>query len=592
MRTALIPVLAFAAVAAHAQQPSPQPTVLTGSFQALPLEDIDLAIRVLPVRSQSLVLGSLADVLKLDPSVDVQEWAPAGVQAGVSIRGAGFSRTLVLWNGLRLNSVQSARFDMGLPAPLDAVSKVEVLRGAASALYGSDAEGGVVNVISEPPPGDEFRLRTAMGNQGINQQAASAAFGGRRFSEQLSFARDFSSGFQPDRDYRNLQFASSTRLETKLGTTGIAAAYTDHPFGAAEFYGAPNSWEDSKTWFAGLQQQIGGPTTASVGFRRHSDLFVLDRDQPGTSAAHNADETLQLGLRRGQELSASATLFYGVETLHESVAGSLGRHSRTREAVYGAFVLRVPKRFFLSISTREEIYGSLSSALAPAVSGALWLSPKLKLRASGSRAFRIANYSELYEQSPVALGSPGLLPERSWTYEAGRDWVPSSKVRGDLTLFQRRLQDGIDYYRATPADLWRAMNLPNLTFTGVEAALHVAPARWQSFDFRYTWLEGLQSTLPMSATLYSANYAANSAVATWQANPKGNFILRTRLGLADRRTRDAYALWDLYLALSRGKVHPFLQFSNLANTSYQEVLGVAMPGRTVIGGVDLVFRKR
>jgi len=75
-------------------------------------------------------------------------------------------------------------------------------------------------------------------------------------------------------------------------------------------------------------------------------------------------------------------------------------------------------------------------------------------------------------------------------------------------------------------------------------------------------------------------------------NPKGNFVLRTRVGVVDRRARDTYVLWDLYAALSRGKVHPFLQFSNLANTSYQEILGVPMPSRTVIGGVDVLLRKR
>lgn len=592
MRTKFILCLALTLAAAQAQQQT-QTVVVTGTFEPLTLEEIDRAIRVLPVRSQSLVLNSLVDLLRLDPSVDLQERAPGGVQTDVSIRGASFGQTLVLLNGQRLNDPQSGHHNMDIPVPMDAVSRMEVLRGSGSTMYGSDAVGGVINVIAEPPAGTELRLRTALGNQGINQQRASAAFGNRTFSEQLSFARDFSSGFQPDRDYRNLQFASTTRLVSKLGTSSVTAAYMDHPFGADQFYGNFNSWEDTKTWFAGLQQTIGEQTTVSLSFRRHSDWFVLYRDRPELFDNHTADESFQAALRRRQEVSSAITLFYGVETLHESIVSTnLGDHSRTRGAAYAAMDFRALKRFSLSIAAREEIYGSFSHALSPTVSGAVWLSQKLKLRASGSRAFRIPSYTDLYYQDPGNVGNPDLKPESAWTYEAGLDWIPSAKVRGDLTVFQRRLRDGIDYYRTSPDDIWRALNIQNLRFTGVEAALHVTPLRGQNIDFRYTWLEGTQDTIPIGATKYTFNYPANSGVVSWQANLGGKLVLRTRVGVLDRRARDTYALWDLYAASSRGKVHPFLQFSNLANTSYQEILGVPMPGRTVIGGVEVVLRKR
>jgi iron complex outermembrane recepter protein len=198
LRTRFI-VLAFTTALALAQQPS-QTVVVTGTFEPLTLEEIDRAIRVLPARSQSLVLDSLVDLLRLDPSVDLQERAPGGVQTDISIRGAGFGQTLVLLNGQRLNDVQSGHHNMDIPVPLDAVTRVEVLRGSGSTMYGSDAVGGVINIITEPPVGNEFRLRTAVGNQGINQQSASLTFWDRKNSEQLSFSRDFSSGFRTDRD--------------------------------------------------------------------------------------------------------------------------------------------------------------------------------------------------------------------------------------------------------------------------------------------------------------------------------------------------------------------------------------------------------
>jgi iron complex outermembrane receptor protein len=582
---------------AAAQQPSTpadkhETVVVTGTFEPLSLEEMDRAIRVLPARENALVLNSLIDLLRLDPSLDLQERAPDGVQTDLSIRGANFGQTLVLVNGQRMNDVQSGHHNMDIPVPLDSISRIEVLRGSGSTMYGSDAGGGVINVITEPPEGTELRLRTGLGNYGINQQSASLAGTFRQLSEQLSFSRDFSTGFMPDRDYRNLELASTTHLMTGLGAGSLTLAYMDHPFGADQFYGDFNSWEDTKTWFAGVQEAIGDQTTASFGFRRHSDLFVLFRDQPQIYTNHHSDESYQAAVRRHENLSQVATISYGVEALHESIlSNNLGDHSRSRGAAYAAVDFRALRRFSLSVSAREEVYRNFAGTLSPTAAGGFWISPRLKFRASASRAFRVPSYTDLYYQDPGNTGNPNLRPERMWTYEGGLDWIPSARIRGDLTIFERRERDGIDFYRSSPTDIWRALNIQNLDFTGVEASLRVVPASGQTLDFRYTGLSGTQDTLPVGFTKYTFNYPTQSGVIAWEAAIRRTLVLRTRVGVLDRRARDPYGLWDLYAAMNRGRVHPFLRVANITSTRYQEILGVAMPGRTVIGGVELVVLK-
>jgi len=187
-----------------------------------------------------------------------------------------------------------------------------------------------------------------------------------------------------------------TRLATDFGNGSLNLAYMDHPFGADQFYGNFNSWEDTKTWFAGVQQALGAKTSASFSFRRHSDLFVLYRDRPEVFANHHADESYQLAVRRREEMSTATTLYYGVEAFHESIAsGNLGDHARSRVAGYAAADFRALKRFSLTISAREEIYRIFSAAFTPTVAGGVWLSPQWKVRASTSRAFRVPSYTEL-----------------------------------------------------------------------------------------------------------------------------------------------------------------------------------------------------
>jgi iron complex outermembrane receptor protein len=565
--------------------------VVTGTFEPLALDDLDRSLTIMNARGAELVLNTLVDLLRLDPSLDLQERAPNGVQTDLSIRGGSFGQTLVLLNGLRLNDVQTGHHDMDIPVPLDSVSRIETLRGSGSTIYGSDAVAGVVNVIAEPPDKLELRLRAAVGNFGVNQQQVSVSDTFGKLSEQLSFSRDFSSGFIPDRDYRNLQFASTTLYKSSLGTSNVTLAYMDHPFGADQFYGPYPSWENTKTWWAGYSQDLGKETSASFAYRRHSDLFVLFRDDPPIYTNHHADESYQAALRRHQEVASGITISYGGEALHESIVSTnLGDHSRSRGAIYAGIDLRSIPRFSLSIAAREEFYRRYSGEFCPTIAAGYWLSPALKVRGSASRAFRVPSYTDLYYSDPANQGNPNLRPERAWTYEAGLDWVPAGRVTAEAAVFERRLRDGIDYYRTSPTGRWQALNIDSLNFTGVESSVRFAAARHQTLELLYTWLTGVQDTVPFAQTKYNFNYPSSSGIVAWTGDLPGQIGFRSRIGVLNRISQSPYALWDLYAFSSRGKVHPFIQLANITSTSYQEIQGVVMPGRSIVGGVEFLLR--
>jgi iron complex outermembrane recepter protein len=576
-------------IAAPAQSPRRDSIVVTGSWEPLALEEVDRSVTILPARERSLVLNSLADLLQLDPSLDLRRRAPDGIQSDLSIRGSSFGQTLILLNGQRLNDAQSGHHNLDIPVPLESVARIEVLRGSGSTLYGSDAVGGAVNIITEPPEAPEFRLRTAAGNFGVNQQRGTLAFRARTLSEQLTFSRDFSSGFQANRDYRNLALASSTRLTTGLGPSDLTLAWLDRPFGADQFYGNYNSWESTRTWFAGLRQALGKQTSAAFSFRRHSDLFVLYRDRPEAFTNRHTAESWQGSVRRREELGGGASLHYGAEASGESiVSNNLGSHGRNRAAAYAALDFRALRRFSFSLGAREEVWRKWSGQFSPTASAGAWLSRRVKLRTSVSRAFRIPTYTDLYYHDPANLGSPGLRPERAWSYEGGLDLHAGAGVTAGATVFHRRERDGIDYVRRDPADVWRATNIQDLRFTGVETWLGLAPRRGQRIDLRYTGLHGAQDALPGVLSKYVFNYPNHSGTVSWSGS-FGPVLLRTRVGALDRRARGPYALWDMAAAWTAGRVRPFLQFANLSATRYQEIPGVAMPGRSVIGGVELVL---
>ena len=91
---------------------------------------------------------SVADALRLASSIDVRMRGVSGVQSDFAVRGANFGQMLVLVDGVRLNDAQSGHHNGDIPVPLDAVERIEVLYGPGSSLFGADAFGGTVNVIT------------------------------------------------------------------------------------------------------------------------------------------------------------------------------------------------------------------------------------------------------------------------------------------------------------------------------------------------------------------------------------------------------------------------------------------------------------
>ena len=591
-RTVLLSLFLLpAALPVLAQSKVPEPArrdviVVTGTWEPLPLEEADRAVLSLPAREQSILFANVMDLLQLDPSLDLRRRAPAGVQSDLSIRGATFGQTLVLLNGRRMNDPQSGHHSLDIPLPLDAVQAVEVLRGAGSTLYGSDALGGAVNFIPAAPESWQARLRLAGGSFGTQQQFASVSGVIGSIAEHIALSRDFSTGFMPNRDYRNLAASSHTRIRSRLGATGVDLAWADKPFGAQNFYGAYPSWERTKTWFAGLHQNFNEHWEAALSYRRHTDLFYLFRDNPQRYQNHHVADGLHASLRRRDRLGGSATLYTGVESFTDHIESSnLGVHSRARGATYAALDVRALRRFSLSLGLRSESYRGPFDQVSPSLSGGWWANARLRLRASVSRAYRLPTFTDLYYRDPVNRGNAGLRPETAWNYESGADFRPSGRWRLQTTVFHRRDRDGIDYAGTSPLGPWEARNITRLNFTGVEAS---AAWQWrgQVAEWAYTGMRATSTLPPGIYTKYVMNYPVHSGVFSW-TGAVGRLAARTRVGAMERRARAPYAVWDAALAWRGRRVSPFLQATNLTATRYEEILAVRMPGRAFLAGIEL-----
>ncbi|WP_260736250.1 TonB-dependent receptor plug domain-containing protein [Tunturiibacter lichenicola] len=574
--------------------PVAQSISVTTTLEPLPLAESNRSVNLISPRDQPLVSNSVVDLLRQDPSLNLQARAANGVQADLSIRGTTFEQSLILLNGLRINDPETGHLNLDIPVPLDAVTRIDILHGSGSTFYGSDAIGGAVNLLTQPPaPGLNIIASAGGGSYGSIEQHLRASYIDGPVAEQLTGSRDTSDGFIADRNYSSNALASETWLSLKPGTTDILLATSDRPYGANLFYGPYPSWERTKGWFASIQQQLGQQTAASFGYRRHTDLYVLFVDQPDIYENNHITTSYEGALRRADALGSNITLSYGLEADGDSIhSNSLGDHARNQGAGYANLSLRALGRFSLSIGAREEILSSNGSVFSPSVAAAYTLTRTTRLRAAAGHGFRLPTYVDLYYSDPTTIGNPNLKPESSWSYEAGLDWSPTN---GRLTLtatgFRLQQKDTIDYSKLalatdalTFAEPYQAVNIQNLNITGAEATARLRLTTTQQLQFSYTAAHAA-SPPPNLISEYAYNYAAQNALFAWS----GTFhqiAARTQVNVVQRTQHTAYPLWDIALSRNTGHVRPYLRLLNLSNTGYQEIPDVPLQGRTIMAGTE------
>ena len=594
------------ALAQQSPTPAPDPTTpvaqsisVTTTLEPLPLAESDRSVNVISPRDQPLVSNSVVDLLRQDPSLNLQARAGNGVQADLSIRGTTFEQSLILLNGLRINDPETGHLNLDIPIPLDAITRIDILHGSGSTFYGSDAIGGAVNLLTQPPtPGLTVVASAGGGSFYSIEQHLRASYTNGPVAEQLTGSRDTSDGFIPDRNYSSNALASETWLTLKPGTTDILLAASDRPYGANLFYGPYDSWERTKGWFASIQQQLGQQTAASFGYRRHSDLYVLFVDQPAIYENNHITTSYEGALRRADTLGINITLSYGLEADGDTIhSNSLGEHARNQGAGYANLSFRALGRFSLSIGAREEILSSNGSVFSPSVAAAYTLTHTVRLRASAGHGFRLPTYVDLYYSDPTTIGNPNLKPESSWSYEAGLDWTPANgRLTLTATAFRLQQKDAIDYSKQslatdalTFAEPWQAVNIQNLDITGAETTLRLRLTDTQQLQFSYTAAHAA-SPPPNIISEYAYNYAAQNAIFGWTGQLPGaighQINAHTQVNIVQKTTQTAYPLWDISLARNTGRLRPYLRLLNLSNTGYQEIPDVPLQGRTIIAGTE------
>jgi iron complex outermembrane receptor protein len=592
-RILLISVLLAPVAPAAAQGPFRQDVVVTAAATPVELGTVTRTLTVI-TRDQiaRLPAHSIADVLRLVASIDVRARGERGVQTDFAVRGANFGQMLVLVDGVRLNDAQSGHHNGDIPVPLDAVERIEILHGPGSSIFGADAFGGTVNVITRkavPPPSavleaGSFGFAAGGGQIGVERGA---------LHEVLSAAVDRSDGFMFERGFVTTNVSAQTAFGDR---TSLLTAYLWKDFGANGFYGPAPSHEWTNQTLVAANHVVGSRAGWQFGatgsYRTHGDHFLFDVRRPGVSENRHRTHAALAALRASRAVGTRGSLTTGAEGGADWVRSTnLGDHDTRRISGFAEWRYAPAVNTQLDAALRVDRYTEFGTAWSPSLGVGWWPSDAIRLRASAGRAFRVPTFTERYYSDPANFARPEVHAETAWAEEAGADFLPAEGWMASATVFARQDHGVIDWLRPTTAERWRTYNIRDVDTTGAEFSVRRGWTDGSFVQAGYTVLD-VNAAAVTQLSKYVLDYAPHSVAfaASFalpfavQAAPRLEIKQRTR------STGDSeYAVLDLRLSRRFSNYEIRVEGTNLGDATYQEILGVAMPGRALT--LSLAFRR-
>ncbi len=431
------------ALSAHGEDAPMQPTVEVTASRVAETADASLADVSVITRTDIERSGTqdLIDLLRLQAGVDIARTGGAGEQTGVFLRGTNSNHVLVLIDGVRAASSNTGAFAFE-NLPLDAVERIEIVRGPRASYWGSDAIGGVIQIFTRRLDGPRIAAsygsyRDADGSVGFGTHSDAGGFsvqvGARHVGGFSATNPGICNGpndpyciFNPDDNgmqNHNIVAQGDVRVGTQtLSASGFRSVGTQN-FDNGSSDGISHTLDQS------IGANLAGPITDMWTHRLSIGTSREDIDTPAFSDGYRSTRD-QVSWTNDVTLSNAQHVIAGFDYVHEhgvsiDTSGFGAPYDVTRDNA-GAFGgWRVQDGAFDSeLSGRYDHYDAFGSAFSGSAAAGWKFTDDLRLSASYGTAFRAPNLNELYSPGYGGLfgGNPDLDPERSRTAEVALDW--------------------------------------------------------------------------------------------------------------------------------------------------------------------------
>lgn len=478
--------------------------------------------------------NNVVDALKRRGGFGYKAFGPLGISNGgmnseLSIRGLE-SGELVLINGVPIQGTASHGYDLN-SIPVDLIDRVEILKGAASTLYGADAMTGVINIVTKKPTAErKTKVSVEFGNESYHNHTLAY------FSPKLNIGLNYQHVGEQDRTSENFSrnyhydTDATDKYSLNLNMNPVTNLYIDY-LGSCYETGFRRLSDDDGSLEIGTDQKhyknfadvrYETPNFKAKVFGTYDEMQRLEYT---SDDGEDKNKNYNFGLESDYRIAMSGLKWVvGADVVHRAADynSQYGYHDRIDYSLFTQLKKELGDRLVLTLGAREQFIDGESGTrdydrFLPSIDAVIKATDNLNIFANAGKAFRSPTFNNLYYESSFMIGNPDLAPEEGWTYELGTKWdarLLRLRLAGFYMTYEKKIE--IDRSGGYPLTYYNAGDYET---KGIEWELDFYPF------FNHTgWMSG--------SCFYTAGYWADPTARDtdgdeYQAGPK----FQIRLGM-------------------------------------------------------------
>ncbi len=542
----------------------------------------------------------LGDILRSVSGVSIKANGGLNSQISARFRGSNAQQVLVLLNGNRINSPSLGTFDLG-DILLTDVERIEVVKAPLSALYGADAVGGVINIITQQPTDDpSASVKISYGEYSTQNFAVNAA--APNFSFSAGSLR--SAGFRDNSDYK----ADNVALRLKHANVELGlkkyVAQKGSP-GSLDFL-TPQARQEDDNLFYDFSYSLD-----KLGFKATASRSILDQTYENPAwllLSTHKTTTTNVNLEQAIDWFPGQTFLLGLDLRNDlSESTNSGNRSVDNKAVYIQDEIDILDQAKLVLGGRQDISSGYGNHFNPRIGCVFNPWEETFLKVSWGSSFKAPTIDDLfwarttepgYPSGVVTTeGNPNLRPETANSFEISLEKKLSSQSTAQLTFYQTSISDMIRWVNTSSSTIdsyWSPQNINRAQIQGVE------------FEYSRKIVERLSGFVNLTHQIakdtktdkfldYAPQNQFNAGLKYkdrngWRSNVLLKYVGERYTNLFNSNKLASYTVVDLSLAKEIENLTFKFNIDNLFGQEYAESYGFSdvypMPGRRYNIGVS------
>ena len=567
---------------------------------------------------------NVGEVLKNKLGIEVRRYGTLGAPSYIGLRGCSAYQTLVMVDGRSVNNTADGIADLS-QFSVDNIERIEIVRGPASALYGANALGGVVNIITREAKDEKVTVDGNFGMGSFGTQIARLNLGTKdtKIKTYFTISNNTSNGWRKNSAYDNHNFTGRLAYDArKIGNFEFRGGYHRGKLGlpGVNYRFDPITWErvllNEKFAADPNHNQEDEKEYAILEYsnKRENSKFMFKaygssdqrRDRNPDEPRDDLHENVTQGIEA--QLNTLYGITFGTDIHQDKYRQKNGIDSQTKideKNLNRAIFLQETLSFKPMTAIpgiRFDHHSAYGNQINPSFSLIYQPRESLKFSLNLARGFRAPTFCDLYQPYTdygiyQAEGNPNLKPEKATSYDFGFEHQLGKLLLSRLTLFRTNIEDLIEWAMDS-SFVWKPSNVAQAYSQGIEIEFihQIMDGLSQSINYMYLHSAGKKEDeekyeiapyKPHNRVNYSIDYANNFglkiSLGTEYVDEQWNARGKTGDRLPD------YFLLNARIAQRISNLEAYVSFANILDKKYQMVFGYPMPGRTVMAGISWKF---